>query len=223
MYYIYIIFFVDGFYYVGKRKCPTTKTPWSDKYCGSPCTNKGKWSSGTPYTKVIHTFGIETDAEAKLQETRLLRDLGWKVDPFCLNEWDNESWTEAGSSLGGKVSQANRCSEDRKAHSKRVGSIQGPLSYENKTALFAQSTEEQLRNAKAGGQACKDRKIGIFAIPPEEHSINSSKAGKTTSALRFKCLVTGHISTPGGLSRYQVARGIDPSLRTQVHPETSKK
>jgi hypothetical protein len=97
------------------------------------------------------------------------------------------------------------------------------LSYVNKTALFSQSPEEQLKNAKAGGQACKERGIGIFAITSEEHSTNSRKAGKTTSALRFKCLKTGHISTPGGLSRYQTARGIETSLRTQVYPEKSKK
>jgi len=223
MYYLYIIFFADGFYYVGKRKCPPSKNPWSDKYCGSPCTHKAKWTSGVPFTKVIHTFGIESDREAKQQETSLLRELGWKTDPFCLNEWDNESWTEEGSSLGGKMRQAQKTPEERKRHSQRIGSIQGPLSYENKTALFAQTFGEQLENAKAGGRVCKEKGLGIFAIGPEEHSANSRKAGKTTSALRFKCLVTGHVSTPGGLSRYQVARGIDTSLRTQVYPETNKK
>ncbi len=223
MYYIYIIFFADGFYYVGKRKCPPNKTPWSDKYCGSPCTHKAKWSSGVSYTKVIHTFGITTDKEAKQQETQLLRELFWKTDPFCLNEWDNESWTEAGSSLGGKRRQEKRAPEERKSHSQKIGSVYGPLSYESKTALFAQTPEELQENARAGGHACKERKLGIFSIPPEEHSKNSRKAGKTTSALRFKCLVTGHISTPGGLSRYQAARGIDTSLRTQVYPETSEK
>jgi hypothetical protein len=33
---------------------------------------------------------------------------------------------------------------------------------------------------------------------------------------RFRCLVTGHESTPGGLARYQKARGIDTSLRERV-------
>jgi hypothetical protein len=31
--------------------------------------------------------------------------------------------------------------------------------------------------------------------------------------LQFECLVTGHISNSGGLSRYQQARGIDTKLR----------
>jgi hypothetical protein len=216
MWYIYIIFFSDGFYYVGKRKCPISKTPWSDKYCGSPCTHREKWFSGTPYTKIVHTFGITTDREAKNQETQLLRNLGWKTDLFCLNEWDNESWTEEGSSRGGKMRQEQRTSEERKEHARQVGSIHGPLSYKNKTALFAQSPDKQLKNAKAGGEASKTRKIGIFAIPPEQHSANSRKAGKTTSELRFKCLVTGHISTPGGLSRYQNARGIQTTLRVKL-------
>ncbi len=34
--------------------------------------------------------------------------------------------------------------------------------------------------------------------------------------LRFKCLVTGHVSNSGGLSRYQIARSIDTSLRVKV-------
>lgn len=223
MYYIYIIFFADGFYYVGKRKCPHNKTPWSDKYCGSPCTNKAKWSSGTPFTKVIHTFGVSDDRQAKRMETSLLRELGWKDDLFCLNEWDNESWTEQGSSLGGKNTQAQKTPEERSKKAKSMGDIYGPLSYLNKTGLFSQSEAEQRKNAKAGGEAAKNKKVGIFAISRNDHSCNSRKAGKTTSALRFKCLVTGHVSTPGGLSRYQVARGIDTSLRIQVYPETNKK
>jgi len=34
--------------------------------------------------------------------------------------------------------------------------------------------------------------------------------------LRFRCLETGHISNSGGLSRFQIARGIDTSLRERV-------
>jgi hypothetical protein len=40
--------------------------------------------------------------------------------------------------------------------------------------------------------------------------------GKSTSSQRWKCLVTGHVSTPGGLSSYQKSRGIDTSLRVKL-------
>jgi hypothetical protein len=46
-----------------------------------------------------------------------------------------------------------------------------------------------------------------------------AKGGKVTNSQKWKCLVTNYISTPGPLSRYQKARGIDTSLREQVHQE----
>jgi hypothetical protein len=33
---------------------------------------------------------------------------------------------------------------------------------------------------------------------------------------RFQCTLTGHISSPGALTRYQKTRGIDPSNRVRV-------
>jgi len=40
--------------------------------------------------------------------------------------------------------------------------------------------------------------------------------GKISSGQKWKCLETGHISTPMGLSNYQRARGIDTALRVKV-------
>jgi hypothetical protein len=40
---------------------------------------------------------------------------------------------------------------------------------------------------------------------------------RDTNLLRFKCLVTGKITTAGPLTGYQKARGIDPSLRERVY------
>ena len=219
MWYIYIIFFADGYYYVGKRKCPSNKNPWSDAYMGSPSTHKMKWTSGIKFLKVIHTFGIESDNSAKKKETGLLQELNWKNDHFCLNEHDGESWTEEGSSRGGKTTQSQKTPEERSEHAKLMGSAHGPLSYINKTALFSLTPEQQKNNAKLGGQTVKEQRLGIFAISPEEHSKNSRKAGKTTSALRYQCLVTGHVSTPGGLARWQKKRGIDTSLRVKLTQE----
>ena len=43
-----------------------------------------------------------------------------------------------------------------------------------------------------------------------------SKGREKTNSRRVRCLVTGKISTPGPLTRYQTARGIDPSLREEI-------
>lgn len=45
---------------------------------------------------------------------------------------------------------------------------------------------------------------------------NSSRGAKTQHAIRVRCLVTGYVSTPCGLSHYQRHRGIDTSLRERL-------
>ena len=58
-----------------------------------------------------------------------------------------------------------------------------------------------------------------FGLTPEEKSKLGKKCGTITSAQRWKCLVTGHISTPGGLSNHQKGLGIDykdKSLRVRI-------
>jgi hypothetical protein len=43
-----------------------------------------------------------------------------------------------------------------------------------------------------------------------------SNSAKKINSRRVRCLVTGKISTPGPLTLYQTARGIDPSLREEI-------
>ena len=93
-------------------------------------------------------------------------------------------------------------------------------------------------NASSGGRKCVELGLGIHAPGGKSYGhrkceelgvgIHSpgvrSKAGKIggrvsakiLNSQRWKCTVTGHISTPGGLSRYQKSRGIDTSLRIRV-------
>jgi hypothetical protein len=42
------------------------------------------------------------------------------------------------------------------------------------------------------------------------------KGSRNTNSQKWECTVTGFVSTPGPLSRYQKARGIDPSNRIQI-------
>lgn len=84
LFYVYVIHFDDFFYYVGKRKCPTKYNPWNDSYSGSPKTNKYKWKTNNFTKVVIECFS--TDKEACLAETRLLLNLDWENDPYCLIE-----------------------------------------------------------------------------------------------------------------------------------------
>jgi len=82
------------------------------------------------------------------------------------------------------------------------GKISGKKSAELKLGVHARTTEQRAADGKKGGK--KGGKIG------------GKKAGKITSAQQWQCIITGHISNPGGLSTYQNARGIDTSLRIQL-------
>ena len=76
----------------------------------------------------------------------------------------------------------------------------------------------------APGMASKGGKIGgkKAVVINQANGTNAffdpkiqSANGKATSAQQWQCLVTDHVSTPGGLSNYQRARGIDTSLRVR--------
>jgi len=61
--------------------------------------------------------------------------------------------------------------------------------------------------------------IGIWGMTPEQQTERSKRGAKTTQSQKWKCLVTGYISNPCGLSNYQKGRGInykDKSLRVKV-------
>jgi len=84
MFYLYVIHFEDFFYYVGKRKCPSSYNPWNDPYMGSPKTNKKKWKTSKHFKTIIECFN--NDKEVSAAETNLLLELDWENDPYCLNE-----------------------------------------------------------------------------------------------------------------------------------------
>jgi len=73
-----------------------------------------------------------------------------------------------------------------------------------------------LSGGSKGGRETHRKKTGMFAMSKEEQSQRSKKAGKTTAAQRWRCLVTGHVSSAGSLARFQRARNIDTSLRERL-------
>jgi hypothetical protein len=73
---------------------------------------------------------------------------------------------------------------------------------------------------KQTGQKHYENGTGIFSLTEEQKFERSSKGGKISgkivSSQKWMCLETGHISTPGGLARFQNARGIDITKRVRV-------
>jgi hypothetical protein len=99
---------------------------------------------------------------------------------------------------------------------------------EQGSGIFSLTEEEKQKirseAGKIGGKRAAELKVGAHGRTKEQMSEDGKKvsksvriqAGKTTSSQRWMCLETGHISTPGGLSKYQKHKGIDTSRRIRV-------
>jgi hypothetical protein len=74
-------------------------------------------------------------------------------------------------------------------------------------------------NAHENTQKARSANGKANAATLNDHE-NTKKArsanGKATNSQQWQCLVTGHVSSPGSLSVYQKARGIDTSLRVKL-------
>lgn len=91
---------------------------------------------------------------------------------------------------------------------------------ENNLGIFGLSKEEKRKNSikggsiggKIGGRTNRENGTGIFALSKEQRSENAKKM----LSQKWKCLETGYISNPPGLSKYQNRRGIDTSKRVRI-------
>jgi hypothetical protein len=82
----------------------------------------------------------------------------------------------------------------------------------NKVGIFSLTKEQMSANGKKNAVKNKINKVGIFGMSAEERRENSKKV----NSQKWKCLVTGHISTPGPLTIYQKSRGIDITKRIKL-------
>ena len=114
---------------------------------------------------------------------------------------------------------ANMTPEQKSAQARHMLNI-SPEKREEAVAKAKQTNLERnphhfadmARKARAAEPYEKKRKRMEACHKPEVHA----KALAKINGRKFKCRVTGKISTAGPLTRYQNARGIDPSLRDQV-------
>ena len=91
---------------------------------------------------------------------------------------------------------------------KKGGRKAAVINQANGTSIFAPGMQS------AGGKkaAVTNKANGTGFYDPKIQSAGA----KTQHSQRYKCLVTGYISTPCGLSNYQKKRGIDTKLRVKI-------
>ena len=201
--YTYKITFEEvPYYYYGSKK----EKYYNQKYLGSPKANKWCWEIYTPKKQILEFFEYNDKGYEKCRqvEDRLIRP--FLNDKWCLNE-----------KCGGTYSI-----EILRKNGKKGGKIGGKKGYMN--GLSKLTPEQRSENSKISGKIGgkiqgninRELKIGVCGRSKEQMSIDARKGGTITNKQKWVCLETGHISTPGPLTLYQKARGIDISKRKKL-------
>ena len=136
---------------------------------------------------------------------------------FCNYQlWGNEEDRIAWRGLSGQITFDEAALEAMVLSGKKSGN----KSKENKTGIFGMTSEEKSaagrKGGKIGGNKCKETETGIFGLSTEQLSEAGKKGGKALSSQKWQCTETGYVSTAGGLTYYQKARGIDTSKRIKL-------
>ena len=104
------------------------------------------------------------------------------------------------------------CSEEEKERRKETGKV----IHEKSVGVFARSKERHTEDSRKGGNKNKENKTGICGQSPEKMKENAKKARKVLNSQKWKCTITGYVSSSGPLTIYQKKRGINPSNRIKV-------
>ena len=114
--------------------------------------------------------------------------------------------------------------EEKEQRNKMAGKLGGKKAKELGIGIFGMSEEEkEQRNkmaGKIGGEKIKELGIGIFGMSEEEKIQRNKNGAKVSNSIKWKCDITGYVSTSGPLTLYQKHKGIDPSNRTKVQYDT---
>lgn len=200
------------------------ETKYGETYLGSPKTHAWKWDFYTPHLQICEIFPYTDEGWGRAREIEdrcILPDLN---NPLCLNEHTGgymslEACKKAGAASF--TSKKNRMTEEeissyyssmsQKAHEERDQDGKSELGKINGKRLNEVIHSSRDDNGKSK-HALNCNKI----IHSQKDDKGRSLVAMKTSSQRWLCLETGHISAPGPLTRYQLARGIDPERRVQL-------
>lgn len=88
----------------------------------------------------------------------------------------------------------------------------GEYCRDNKIGFHSWTRDQYAEHGRKIGKKLYEQGKGIFALTKEERVA----IAKRTTAQRWQCTVTGHISNPCGLSKYQNNRNIDTKNRIRI-------
>jgi len=219
--YTYKITFEEvPYYYYGSHK----ENRYNEYYMGSPITHKWCWDFYTPQKQILEFFDFSDDGYSKCRkvENRLIKYVF--SDPCCLNE-------NCGGSYSLKILRENGLNQfimGKGIHSqtKEERVEMGKKLWYSGKGLASLNEDERKYNASLGGSTgaggrvvgkmMYEQRKAIFSLSKSELSENGKLGAKNTNSQKWKCTITGYISTSAGLSNYQKSRKIDTINRIKI-------
>lgn len=203
------------------------ESKYGEPYFGTPDTHKWMWDFYTPEISILELFPNTAEGweEAQRVEKRLIKpDLN---ESLCLNEncggFLSLKSCQKGAQVTLKKLHSDRDPEGRSLHGLRSAcnlehihddkNDQGKSLHAVKAGKATHREKDDLGRSKHGVE-CAER---IHTEKDSQgRSVVAVSSMEKVNAQRFMCTVTGYVSTPGGLSRYQIKRGIDTALRRKL-------
>jgi hypothetical protein len=191
-YYLYLIKFEDGRFYIGSRK---SKVPANEdvNYWGSPGKiNKHLWEMQKE--KHILLESIDISLQDLRKKERILIEEGWRKfgREKCINK-----------TLGGLDSIPIELHIE-------TGKLSGKKTYELGVGIHALTLEQRIENGKVyghiGGKKSKELGVGIHSLTKEQQIENGKKSIKTQKELGIGIY---------GISKEQREKMIKKSIKTQ--------
>jgi hypothetical protein len=142
---------------------------------------------------------------------------------MCFYPYDALKFLNSGPFVPGWFELYSLYKKWSKEHSKKRGAVTVSKlnSHPDKSEWNSRGGKVNAEKLNAHPNTVESRKTNARTLNthPNREEWNSKggiKGSTKVNAQKWKCLVTGHISSPGSLSIYQKARGIDTSLRVRV-------
>ena len=174
----------------------------------------------------IHGLSKEQRTENGKKGGNKAKNLGMGIHTLTPEQRSENS--KIAGSIGGKISYENKTGihglspEERSRRSREIGLRHK----ENKTGVCGLTFNERSEYGKIGGKEAvetnRKNKTSFWDSKVQSElgrrggSVSGKENAKKLNSQVWECTITGHKSNPGGLSKYQRARGIDTTKRVRI-------
>lgn len=159
----------------------------------------------------------------------------WVLMEFMSDEWFKASWSTCSLCVNNRLQEWVRSNPEESYEACRRGGLRaGSENYTYLESYYEENPEKRREHSLLGAAVTKEwfkrdpeepRRRALLGKENYEKWVrenqeqvrkNCSKAGIASGKVRFRCAITGKVSTAAGVVTWQKARGIDPTPENRI-------